>query len=798
VARKKKSGGGGSLVLALIGLGVVTTLPKGVLIVFGIITIVGVVLYVLARMSENVPDSTGKPSVSQVPPSTPKWTSPPKHNERTASAETMQRSVSTDSPIAVTVRVSNSSSGGVPYRIPDAPLGFGDAKWIPAGEPIMVAGITISGGLIYVGTSLPVAHNISDPCLVDPSKHVATRGDYRERQMDYWPSYSSIEPAARRAYLNWLADGRQDPNADIGFVFLYFYGLERRILVDSATDAAAKSDWPVIKDELVRLLATYGAHSRSFMGYAVSLIMWIAQADVGEKSYLNSMPDFQRDFELPFTVRLALGQAVMDKAPIPTQLAMAWAKQHPLTNLRTPAKRCKEEFDKLFALKYRLEFGEGMVVTKNRTKLKLTYRPASSGFQGKEQVAALGDIPDVSVLTAPIKKLQELVEGVTKELETYSRFVGKNPEAGKSLEGLLLLPAYLWPDGAQRTLQLVKERMGDGMVMMSFQELLNSLEARSALTKDKTLALARALESLKIGIEPDVLGGAKLPKADEKVVLFAIPAGEAASRSTPAYQAAVLTLQLASAVAVADGEFCAKELAYLHTQVESWTHLTPNHIRRLLAHLRLLHTTPALLPSLRAKLEPLDAAAKETIAVFMATVAQADGVVSPEEVKLLEKLYKALGVEPNRVFTDVHAVASGAHLTTSAATNAEKTGFKLDAARIAALQKDTAAVTALLSSIFKEEESSVLHATEIETEPDARPESLLGLDEAHSALARLLLTRAEWTREELGDAAADLDLMADGALEILNEAAFDMHDIPFAEGENPVTVNPELLEKLVA
>lgn len=78
------------------------------------------------------------------------------------------------------------------------------------------------------------------------------------------------------------------------------------------------------------------------------------------------------------------------------------------------------------------------------------------------------------------------------------------------------------------------------------------------------------------------------------------------------------------------------------------------------------------------------------------------------------------------------------------------------------------------------------------------PPGLLGLDEAHSALARLLLSRPEWTKDELGDAAADLDLMLDGAIETLNEAAFDLHGAPFTEGEDVVTVNPELLEKLEA
>ncbi|MNH27836.1 hypothetical protein D3C79_879630 [compost metagenome] len=62
----------------------------------------------------------------------------------------------------------------------------------------------------------------------------------------------------------------------------------------------------------------------------------------------------------------------------------------------------------------------------------------------------------------------------------------------------------------------------------------------------------------------------------------------------------------------------------------------------------------------------------------------------------------------------------------------------------------------------------------------------------------MLLSRPQWSREELLDVASDLDLMLDGALERINEVSFDTHDIPFTEGEDPVDVNPEILEKLEA
>ena len=191
--------------------------------------------------------------------------------------------------------------------------------------------------------------------------------------------------------------------------------------------------------------------------------------------------------------------------------------------------------------------------------------------------------------------------------------------------------------------------------------------------------------------------------------------------------------------------------------------------------------------------------AKEKLAAFMASMAQSDGFVSPDEVKFLEKVYKALGVEPKRVFSDVHALGAGGAPISVA--QAETQGFRLDAARIASLQEDTARVSALLSSIFVEEPAALATQT-----PDPEPDSEqdddafgpLGLDVEHSALLRLLLSRPEWTRSELEDAATDLDLMLDGALEQINEAAFDAFDEPLCEGDDPLTVNTELLEKIEA
>lgn len=784
MARRKKSSG---LELIVIGIAAVvaliTAIPKETWLLLGLVGAAGVILYAVIKSKKSSSENTHADieTVSSV------------------STYRARRYVDDDTPVNVP------SSGGArskEYGIPAAPKTFGNARWIPPGESVQVAGVTIPGGMVYVGTTLQTPIGENDPCLINPAKSVSAVGDYTVRQFGYWPSYSEIPPSARRAYLRWLADGRRDPVCDIGYVFLFFYGLERRAIVDATNNPEVQTEWPLIANELRRLLGIYGDASNSFRRYASELLNWVSLADHPAKLYEKPVPSLPKTFELPLYVRLALGQAAVDSVPVPAGLALAWARLDPNIPLRTPATRCVDEFDRLFLHTYTETFGTGIVLPRNRTKLKLIYQPASAGFQGYRDIQlSFGDTPDVTALTAPLKKLAALVETTTKALEPYSRYVGKNSETKASLDGVLQLPHAVWPAEVSRVLDSLRSRVAAGPLTIPFQEVLTTLGATAALTKNMTMALARALESQAIGMEPDVLGGARQPKPTDSVVLYPTPSGDAASRDVPAYRAAQLTLQLASAVAAADGEICHQELDHLQDEIQSWGHFNPYLKTRLVAHVHLLKAAPVSLTALKKKLEPLEAAVKETIAAFMATVAQSDGTVSPAEVKMLEKVYKALGVDAKKVFSDIHAVAVGSRPAADLVTAVKETGFRLDPARIASLQSDTERVSQLLAGIFTEESTSdAAQVVEPETEAEETfpATGIFGLDETHAAFARLLLSRPTWSRDELQDVAADLALMLDGALERINDAAFDAHDMPFTEGEDPIEINADIREKLAA
>jgi len=802
--RKRKGSGGGSIALYALFfvIALLAQIPKQVWIAVGVVLSVGVLVWAVRRVTLAKPYVPEDDIVAEIAAASRQANSP---------TVTVQFSTCTREREFHTVQV-GSSSDSQSYAIPKPSAKPMGVRWLAENESINVAGLAIPGGLLYI-TERATQFGQSEPSLIDATLRVARSPmNLTERQMPYWPSYRSITPEARRAYLQWLAGGRRQP-ADAGYVFLFFYGLERRALIDAPTDPQAKAEIPAIKAEVGRLLGLYGDNN-SFRGYATRFLAHIDAGAVQPQSYLSEPGASPADgFELPMSLRVALGQMAVDKYPLDPSWALAWALAEPNISRRTPVTRCPEQFAALFKHEFAKRYPNGIVLPQNKTKLKVAYRPASAGLN--IPAVAVGDLPDVAATSGTRNKLQVIVEDCTTVLDAFSRYLGRNPDAGDSLEAILQLPTELWPTEAKAELEQLEQRVGGETICMSFAELAGRFKSAGALSRDKVIALARALESKRIGLEPDVLSGSRTPKAEDTIALFAADSDEGTLRSTDAYSAAAVTLDLASAIAAADGDTSLEEISLLSGHIDSWDHLCVAHRKRLKAHLQIQLKQPPTLASLKKKLEPLPLEAKRKIANFLAHLAHADGEVTPQEVKLLERVYKSLALDPQFVYSDLHSAAvrpsqiAEAMISTAApATAAEApagmgSGFALDMSKVARLQQETAEVSALLASVFNEESpTETSGASEPETLQEQESSSaeqlatVHGLDVEHSAFLRLLVSRTEWSRAELEDAASDMELMLDGALERINDTAFELFDMPVTEGDDPIEINPEILDEL--
>lgn len=693
----------------------------------------------------------------------------------------------------------------------------GDATWVPPGQSVNIDGFTINGGLLYVGNGLTGASTRSaDPALIDPRLPIdARRPDYAGSFMGYWPSYSDIKPACRAAYLHWLADGRYAPDAYIGYVFLYFYGLERRLLVDTQHSTAAQAEYPSLIAEVQRLLGIY-AYNHSFRGYAERLLA-VAMPHGDTPRYSSPPPQVQRSWELPFDLRLGLGQLIADGKPIPVEWALAWLRLHPETRLRTPATRCPEEFAQVFSQLYQKTFGDGMVVKPNRTMLGGGYVPASSGFAG--QIASItSNVPDVATLSAPVAKLRELGEQTCADLDAYSRYLGRHPNAAGSAPALALLPTGIARPAdaaAQALLSWARDSLGDsGHVDVGGAELIarwpNAEEGR--LPKPEAVLLAQLLEREGLGLEPDVRFGGTSPTAATRVVLFR-RAAQPVSTPSAGYAAAAAITQLAAVVALADGAAAEVETNAVTAHLTSAFDLVEDEQCRLRALLANVLTHPLTPAALRKRAAALSEQQRRDAGQLLIAVAVADGVVTPDEIDALTRLFTALGLDPAGVYRDVHALATNGDELAPMRTAGERaetfalppkpgtdarnrSAVTLDPALVAARLADSARAATYLAEIFTDDDPAPT-ASARPVQPVARSARVAGLDAAHTTLLQRLAERPEWLRAEFESLTAELGLLPDGALDTLNEVAVDAAGEPVCEGSDPIEINDYAVEEML-
>lgn len=698
------------------------------------------------------------------------------------------------------------SPEALPRETRAATWGASREGWVPKGEHAVVAKRYI-GGMIYVGRAPKLNdHGYRDKsrAFIDPSLQVDTWGeDKTGRGMPYWPGYSEISAICRATYLNWLADGRRDPGYDAGYMFLYFYGLERRFFVDQPDDSEKRE----ILEE-VRRLATLYPQNGSVQRY---LGEFIGIAEVALNDVAASKPIFDfRGWQMPYSLMVAIGTKIAQDEPLTWDWLLSWLICHPEHYLRTPATRCPEEFRALFRLRFEQRFPQGLKVTKPRKVLKLQYQAASSEFQA-DLTPKLGSKPvlDISGLRKPLEVGQEIVDEVTEALDKLSRYLGRVPEGRGSIEAQTLLPAELralFPSEALEALRAwAAEHVAQGGLVPAAEVIARFGAPRpEKLTKSMLTAAADTLARIGFGLAPDPRFALRAPKIDEPLVIFAL--GEAIENMeevSAAYRAALLELALGAFVVQADGVISEAERAALIVRIEDAAGLSAPERLRLKANMDWFLAIPPDMALLRRKLKETGAETHVALRAALIGAAHADGIIQSDEVAGIEKLYKALGLDPGLVYSDIHAgdVLDGPvrvkPATIGAPGEAIPDGIrqsvqKLDPALIAAIQSDTARVSSVLGEIFGTE------APEPEYPAPVGVQVINGLDAATTALVIEIAEETHLTEAAFEAICARHGLMPAGALETINEWAFDTHDEALLDAYDGYDVAPEIAAALKA
>ncbi|HEY9642585.1 MAG TPA: TerB N-terminal domain-containing protein, partial [Coleofasciculaceae cyanobacterium] len=435
--------------------------------------------------------------------------------------------------------------------------------WLPPGKTVNVAGYEIPG-MVYVGEGLSSINNAraSETSLINPQLKVKRdRPDIEGQQMPYSTSYSQMPPACRAAYLDWLATGRCNPDIYIGYIWLFFYGLERRVFhdllnVNFQTQQSKRQELDQIVAEVERLNQVYGGQRLSGgIRYKVETFLEICQ--IVKSANLSESIDPLTAKSL--VLQVGLGQLVEQGRPIPADWALAWYSRLSSYALPIAASRCVEEFQALFRLRYTQQYGEGMKLKAGKSRLTTVYYPASQSFWSRAVTVPLGNLPDVTRFAAKVRKIGEVVETCRTELESLSRFLGRNPNSRNTHSAIALLPADLLStyggDLVQQLQQWLNQLFANPeqlIAVVSGQDLLQQWSGANPekLTKAEATGLSKVLELLGYGIEPDLRFGGAAPTLKNKAALFRLSQPHPAALSDQYYQS---TLLAHLAIVVASG-----------------------------------------------------------------------------------------------------------------------------------------------------------------------------------------------------------------------------------------------------
>ncbi len=395
-------------------------------------------------------------------------------------------------------------------------------KWIKSGESITIKGETFSSGNFYFGGKLSSLDGYgTEASLIDDSLKIENNpSSFEDESLGYWPKFISLTPKGRGAFLSWLSGNRSDPETPLGYVFIYFYGLERRITVDSIKQSVDDTEFKYLFDEILRLRGIYGS-SRSFLNYATRLleIMCLLRPHVVSHPELEKSP--QRD-SLLFKHRLAT--TVSEEKPVPAELALAWIRFYPDYNLKKPARRCGYEFSQMFTRLYSKKYGGGIVVKPNKTRLKIEYHPASSSLRGISLPQQ--DLPDPGNLKGPTNKLIAIADECTSELDAYSRYLAKPDTSRTDIEAVLLLPDDLSDLGATPGLGKFQKWADDAIStkngLVSVEEFWTYTKSLlpAKINKKEAELIQNLAQKSGYGIAPDTRYHHAKASPDGKLVLF--------------------------------------------------------------------------------------------------------------------------------------------------------------------------------------------------------------------------------------------------------------------------------------
>lgn len=700
------------------------------------------------------------------------------------------------------------------------------AEWIPFGRSLDFKNYVLPGGFYYLPSkggwgaeSSAIARDahVGKPLL--PSVLTAS----------YYPSYSQILSEERATYLNWLQSfGRGQHQKDVarGYLFLYFYGLERRALCEGDLD-------PVIFSTVRTMLEVYGPHhqGRTLITY-LSDFLYFGSYQIGHQHFAKEWPQIMElhgDKMSEDSLILLLAHLHETQQTLSWQLAYRLASRHDNSKRSVVTKRAGEKFHMLFQSKYEELYPGGLALKTAKQNKKLRYSAANSSLPYRNGVQDKRDllVPNVLGIRSQFKKLPIIWNECIDELSGYSRAIlsvleDHDSTRNDELKAFLALPLSLQnqdehPLDSEFTnvLNVAETIKGEmKIVPCSVVAGLLDIEERPALTATQSRMVSDVISSLGLVCGPNYYHTGLPLRWNQDLVLT--PCDVNTEVDSALLTGTLRLLYLTVMVAAADGDVSESELSHFRGNIDTSAFSEHQNLEIKNTLIALSRNPQVAVRSLNKISKSIHKQHKETVLKHLVLVAADDDLITSDELKVLKRITKSMGLSDEILNGQIEELATFRTVQIHKAgqrrrgepipqkeTEAETKAFTLDHAKIAVISAETEKVVEILSQVLSDDEAGTVQepiAEEVSDVDIAVPEWLCDLNNIYQMALLELISHPNATGEVLKEIADKHHLMPNSLIDEVNEWSDEVLDDFLLEldSDENLTIYRELLPEQIA
>ena len=662
--------------------------------------------------------------------------------------------------------------------------------WVPKGTVVDIAGKLVRG-LVYVGkpplvkttfgekqrceayidTSLPIS-DISNQTMNSTSNSYAT--------------YSTLNPMERNKYLDWLVAGKTREHFDPRFTKIYFLGLERRLLADNPTT----QDVADILMELTMLSDNFRIHNLQFIKELQDYYYFTTNIAPYYEKAIKS--DFVTD---PMVTKVEGSLKALNDELLGYQYFYCYLVHSDHEEIENVRLKYPLDFELMFKSVFEKKFPSGLPNYCEEEPMYREYQSISNEISCEDYLRFNGhNLPSYLCLdfynTFVYPTGRKIANKLSREKRQKQKSQNRTTQTNFIGSNYIRLPNSN-PKHQNQVIKKWKERILKKKSEVSVYDVLkftSTSEPQGEFTKQQWERAVNKFLHSGFVLVPEQSLFMDYANFDDSITLIELDLkNNEWKKSSKNYFSVLLSVALGFLIFSKDGSLTKKQQSTIEMLINKSHGLKPSEKKRLSHNFQRMLKSPPF-PKFVSRLGHYKKLINPNVVrPFLVKCASMSYLNNAKTVSLMESIYKRIGIDTALVYSDLHEEES----TSQHPENRKKQREirELDFDKIKRIRNETEQVSEVLGGIFNEQQ-------ELVTSDNSNLVGKIGLDYKHEMLVRILIEKPNWTVSEFDQFAKQQGLFPAGALESINEWAFEKFDGPLIDNHEGYQIEADIVEKL--